>query len=76
MAIVTTKNGRKVQVVSAQNRMNTISKNDREMDARATQSVKAAISKAEFCQKPIAKYDVVTKKAYLQYANGEKRYVN
>ena len=46
MAIVTTKNGRKVQVVSAQNRMNTISKNDREMDARATQAVKAAISKA------------------------------
>lgn len=36
MAIVTTKNGRKVQVVSAQNRMNTISKNDREMDARYT----------------------------------------
>ena len=53
-----------------------ISVRDAEMDARATQAVKAAVAKAQFCKKPIAKYDLLTKRAYVEYANGERRYVN
>ena len=46
----------------------------KEMDARAVEAVRAAISKAKFCQKPIARYDTQTKKVYVEYADG-KRYV-
>lgn len=53
-----------------------ISENDAEMDSRAVEAVRTAISKAKFCKKPIAKYDTEKKKAYIEYANGEKKYVN
>lgn len=43
---------------------------DIEMDKRAKQAVKAAVSKAEVCNKPVAKYDKVQKKAYLEYPDG------
>lgn len=45
-----------------------------EMDARAVEAVRAAVSKAKFCRKPIARYDTRKKKAYVEYADG-KRYV-
>jgi hypothetical protein len=54
---------------------NYISKNDIEMDKRASAAVKAAIDKAKVCNKPVAKYDKAIKKAYLEYPNGEKKYV-
>ena len=75
MSIVKTKSGKRIHVVTHSNQRHTITSNDAEMDARAKQAVKAAVSKAEFCKKPIAKYDKITKKAYIEYANGEKRYV-
>ena len=37
------------------------------MDKRARAAVSAAINKLEIKQKPIAKYDAVTRKAYLEY---------
>ena len=46
-----------------------------EMDARARQAVKVAIEKAKFCKKPVARYDTETKRAYIEYANGERKYV-
>ena len=49
-----------------------ITENDAEMDKRAKEAVKAAISKAEFCKKPVAKYDVETKTAYLLYPDGSR----
>lgn len=49
-----------------------ISKNDAEMDNRAKQAVKAAVTKAEVCKKTIAKYDVETKTAYLLYPDGSR----
>ena len=45
------------------------------MDKRATEAVKSAVAKAEFCKKPVAKYDSKTYKVYVKYANGEKKYV-
>ena len=47
-----------------------ISESDAEMDSRAQAAVRSAISKAKICKKPVAK------KAYVEYANGEKKYVN
>ena len=65
-----------VKVVHTSKQECSISERDAEMDARATQAVKAAVAKAQFCKKPIARYDLVTKRAYVEYANGERRYVN
>ncbi len=48
-----------------------ISKSDAMMDARAVKAVKVALEKAEFCEKPIAKYNVSTGKAYLKH--GDKK---
>ena len=45
---------------------------EKDMDYRAKQAVKAAVSKAEVCKKPVAKYDVATKTAYLQYPDGSR----
>lgn len=45
------------------------------MDKRTAYAVKAAIKKTKVCKKPVAKYDVVQKKAYIEYANGTKKYL-
>ncbi|MGN0641337.1 MAG: hypothetical protein ACI4JT_10355 [Oscillospiraceae bacterium] len=66
---------RSVTVVSADGSDTVISKNDAEMDTRARAAVKSAIKKAEICKKPIAKYDRQAKKAYIETADGEKKYV-
>jgi hypothetical protein len=75
MGTVTLKNGRNINVVSTFEQQSAISDNDAEMDKRAVQAVKSAVNKAKICKKPVAKYDKVAKKAYIQYANGEKKYV-
>ena len=53
-----------------------ITESDAEMDSRATAAVRSALDRAKVCKKPIAKYDTVTKRAYVEYADGEKKYVN
>lgn len=47
---------------------------DNEMDKRAVEAVKAAINKAKICKKPIAGCDKEKKAAYVEYANGERKY--
>jgi hypothetical protein len=76
MGTVTLKNGRNINVVSTFEQQSAISDNDAEMDKRAVQAVKSAVNKAKICKKPVAKYDKVAKKAYIQYADGVKKYVN
>lgn len=71
-----TRKGYSVRVVNASKQARFISARDAEMDARATQAVKSAVAKAQFCKKPVAKYDLESKRAYVEYANGEKKYVN
>lgn len=66
---------RVITVVSPENAAAAISPSDAEMDYRAREAVKAAIHKAKVCKKTIAKYDVVTKRAYIETADGEKIYV-
>jgi hypothetical protein len=53
-----------------------ISSNDIEMDRRAAAAVQSAIDKAKICKKPIAKYDVATKRAFVEYADGNIQYVD
>ncbi|MGN0435228.1 MAG: hypothetical protein ACI4D8_01215 [Wujia sp.] len=69
-------NNKKIKIVTMDSYNQVLSSQDLEMDIRAVQAVKAAIEKAEICKKPIAKYDIEKKKAYIQYANGEIEYVN
>lgn len=49
-----------------------MTENDKEMDYRARKAVEMAIEKARICKKPIARYDAETKRAYLEYPNGER----
>ncbi len=65
-----------VEVINTNDQTKYISESDAEMDARASYAVKAAIQKAKICKKPVAKYDKVNKRAYLEYANGERKYAN
>ena len=53
-----------------------ISENDAEMDKRASAAVQSALDRARICKKPIAKYDLATQKAYIEYGGGVKKYVN
>lgn len=66
---------RSVTIVTSESTDTVISKNDAEMDARAKEAVKSAINRAKTCKKPIARYDKINRKAYIETADGEKIYV-
>ena len=53
MTTVNTKSGKVIKVVSREEEKNTLTVSDSEMDARATEAVKAAINKAKICKKPM-----------------------
>lgn len=74
MEIVKTKSGKIIKVVSHEEEKNILTESDREMDERAVEAIKAAINKAKICKKPIAGYDKEKKRAYVEYANGERKY--
>ena len=63
-----------IKVVSREEEKSTLTESDNEMDERAVEAVKAAIKKAKICKKPIAGYDKEKKRAYVEYANGERKY--
>ena len=76
MTIVKMKNGKDIKVVSTiEEEKNTLTPSDNEMDERAVEAVKAAINRAKICKKPIAGYDNVRKTSYVEYANGERKYI-
>lgn len=74
MTTVSTKSGKIIKVVSQEEEKSTLTVSDDEMDQRAVEAVKAAINKAKICKKPIAGYDKEKKLAYVEYANGERKY--
>lgn len=76
--MVKEKNGKKysIKVITSSDQKRFISVQDDEMDKRAEKAVEAAVEKAVICRKPVAKYDKVSKKAYLEYSDGEKKYVD
>ena len=61
---------RSVRIVDSSDRRSFKTENDAEMDTRAVQAVKAAISKAKICKNPVAKYDPKTKTANIEYPDG------
>ena len=74
MTTVSTRSGRVIKVVPHEEEKNILTVSDNEMDERAVEAVKAAINKAKICKKPIAGYDKEKKAAYVEYANGERKY--
>ncbi len=68
-------NGRSVKVIDNAEKQDTLSQEDKDMDIRAKEAVKAALEKAKVCKKPIARYDIETKRAYIEDAEGNRRYV-
>ncbi len=76
MTTVSTKSGKVIKVVSHEEEQHFLTVSDNEMDTRAVEAVKAAINKAKICKKPIAGYDKERKAAYLEYANGERKYAD
>lgn len=76
MSVIREGKSRLVKVVNDSTQDSTFSAEEAEMDARAIRAVKEAIEKAKYCKMPIAKYDQVEKRAYVEYANGERKYVN
>lgn len=74
MTTIVTKDGKKIDVVSREEEKDILTASDIEMDKRAVEAVNAAIHRAKVCKKPIAGYDEEKKKAYVEYANGERKY--
>ncbi len=74
MTTVSTKSGKVIKVVSREEEKTTLTVSDNEMDERAVEAVKAAINRAKICKKPIAGYDKEKRTAYVEYANGERKY--
>lgn len=68
-------NGMAVKVIDNTEKQETLSQEDKDMDIRAKEAVKAALAKAKVCKKPIARYDIEAKRAYIEDAEGNRRYV-
>ncbi len=51
-----------------------LTEEDIDMDKRVNAGVKAAIERLKECKKPIARYDPVKKKAYMEYPDGTRDY--
>ena len=76
MTTISLENGKTVKVVSSSDINSTLTPEDIDMDNRAKEAVRVAIERTTFLNKPIGKYDLLTKRAYLEYPNGDKKYVD
>lgn len=65
----------KVRVVLADSK-DCMTPEDKDMDARVKEAVNSAIRQAKICRNPIAKYDQRKKKAFVETADGVKKYVS
>lgn len=75
MAKVVYLNGMTIRVIDAQEKDAFLTQDDKDMDIRATAAVKAALNKAKICGKPIARYDIVAHRAYIENADETIRFV-
>lgn len=69
------KDNRSVTIISVSGSAVASSPKDAEMDNRAREAVKSAIHRAKTCKKPVARYDRVTQRAYIETEDGRRRYV-
>lgn len=72
MSKIIEENNRVIRVVQPSEKNDYITESDAEMDARAEEAVRAAISKAKFCKKPIAKFDPESRTSYIEYPDGSR----
>ena len=56
--------------------VNTITEIEAEEDKLIKRAVLEAIAKAKACGKPVARYDTEKKKAFLEYEDGNREYIN
>lgn len=68
-------NGMEIKVIDAQEKDTYLTQDDIDMDTRAKAAVNAELNKAKICGKPIARYDKITKRAFIEYADGTIRFV-
>lgn len=66
---------RQIKVVPPEMARDNITLSDADMDNRARHAVRSALAKAKVCNKPIAKYDTEAQKAYIEYPDGMKKYI-
>lgn len=64
-----------IRVVTGSDRKKYITLQDAKMDVRAVEAVRSAVAKAKICEQPVAKYDVKSKRAYMEYPDGAIKYV-
>ena len=69
------KDNRSVTIISVDGSAVAASPKDVEMDNRAREAVKSAIHRAKTCKKPVARYDRITQRAYIETEDGRRRYV-
>ena len=76
--VIKSKKGLNISVVNQNSRLKNhyISEQDKEMDRLAQEAVNAAIKKARVCGKPVARFDFSKGKAYLEYSDGQNKYIN
>ena len=74
MTTVRTKGGKTIKVITEKEKNSVLTDSDSEMAIRAVEAVKAAINRAKICKKPVAGYDKEKNAAYIEYANGERKY--
>ena len=74
MRIITSADGEKIKVYENGEFCPELTAEDCDMDRRIRAAVKATLYHAKVCKKPIAKYDLETKQAYLEYSDGRRKY--
>ena len=67
-------NGMAVKVIDNTEIQDSLSQEDKDIDIRAKEAVKAALEKAKVCRKPIARYDIETKRAYIEKRTETKNF--
>lgn len=67
--------GRQFKVVPPKMARDNITLSDADMDNRARHAVHSALAKAKICNKPVAKYDIAIRKAYIEYPDGTRKYI-
>lgn len=64
-----------IKVVPPEMARENITPADADMDNRVLHAVHSALAKAKVCNTPIAKYDIATRKAYIEYPDGTRKYI-
>lgn len=75
MAKVLNINGMTINVIEPHEKDKYLTQDDIDMDIRATAAVRAALNKAKICRKPIAHYDMLIHRAYIENADGTIKFI-